>query len=61
MLAVQVRGGDGGDEELTAVGVGARVGHGEESRLGVLLDEVLVREFATYTNQHIKKNKRKDG
>ena len=51
VLAVQVGCGHGGDEELTAVGVGARVGHREETRLGVLLDEVLVREFVTYRTQ----------
>ncbi len=48
VLAVQMGGGHGGDEELRAVGVGAGVGHGQESGLGVLLVEVLVRELATY-------------
>ena len=32
MLVVQPGGLDGGDEELGAVGVGTRVGHGEEAR-----------------------------
>jgi hypothetical protein len=45
-LAVEMGGGHSGDEELGAVGVGASVGHGEETRLGVLLDEVLVVESA---------------
>jgi len=35
----------GGDEELRAVGVGTGVGHGEETRLGVSLLEVLICEF----------------
>jgi hypothetical protein len=43
--AVQVGSGDGGDEKLGSVGVPASVGHGEESRLVVLQNEVLVREF----------------
>ena len=42
VLAVQPGCNNGGDEELGAVGVGARVGHGEETFLGVLLDEVLI-------------------
>ena len=41
-LTVQPRGGDGGDEELGALSVGASVGHTEVSRLGVLDLEVLV-------------------
>ena len=32
MLVIQPGGLDGGDEELGAVGVGTRVGHGEEAR-----------------------------
>jgi hypothetical protein len=39
------RGKYGGDEELRPVGVGPGVGHGEKSGLGVLLGEVLIREF----------------
>ena len=39
------RGGYSGDEELRAVGVGAGVGHGQETGLGVSQLEVLVREF----------------
>jgi hypothetical protein len=35
VLAIEPRGDDGGDEELRAVGVGAGVGHREETRLGV--------------------------
>lgn len=41
-LTVQPRGGDGGDEELGALSVGASVGHAEVSRLGVLDLEVLI-------------------
>lgn len=36
MLAIQPAGNDGGDEELTAVGVRSSVGGGEKSGLGVL-------------------------
>lgn len=42
-----VRGNDGGDEELGAVGVLAGVGHGQETLLGVLKLEVLVLELVT--------------
>lgn len=45
MLAVQPWAGDGGDEELGAVGVGTSVGHGKKTRAGVLLGEVLIREL----------------
>jgi hypothetical protein len=45
VLSVQPSGNDGGDEELRAVGVGAGVGHGKETRLGVLQLEVLVLEL----------------
>lgn len=44
MLAIQERGRRTGDEELTAVGVGPGVGHGQETRGGVLVRERLVRE-----------------
>lgn len=47
VLTIQPRGDDGGDEELGAVGVGASVGHGEKSRLGVAVLEVLVGELLT--------------
>ena len=46
VLAVQVRRGHRRDEELRAVGVGARVGHREQSGARVLDHEVLVRERA---------------
>lgn len=40
-----LRGDDGGDEELRAVGVGTSVSHGEETLLGMLELEVLVLEL----------------
>ena len=45
MLAVQPGGNDRGDEELGAVGAGARVGHGQQEGLRVLQLEVLVRKL----------------
>ena len=42
---VEPGGRDSGDEELRAVGVPASVGHGQQSRLGVLQLEVLVGEL----------------
>jgi len=45
VLAIQPGSDDGGDEELGAVGVGTCVGHGQETRSGVLHLEVLVCEF----------------
>lgn len=42
VLAIQPRSNDGGDEKLRAVGVGAGVGHGKKTRLGVLELEVLI-------------------
>ena len=45
MLSVQLREEDNGDEELGAVGVLARVGHGEETNLVVLLGKVLIIEL----------------
>jgi hypothetical protein len=45
VAAIKPRGDDGGDEELRAVGVLASVGHGEETLLGVLELEVLIREL----------------
>ena len=42
VLAVQPRGLGSAEEELASVGVGAGVGHGENARSGVLLDEVFV-------------------
>ncbi len=45
MLAVQVGGVDGGNEELRSVGVGASIGHGQQADAIVLQDEVLVGEL----------------
>jgi len=45
VLAVQPAGDGGGEEELAAVGVGAGVGHGEDTFLGVLQGEVLILEL----------------
>ncbi len=36
MLTIQMRGGHSGNEELTTVAVGTRVGHGQESGLVML-------------------------
>ena len=47
MLVVQPLRLDGGDEELRSVGVGARVGHGEQPGGAVLHKEVLVIELGT--------------
>jgi hypothetical protein len=47
VLAIEPRGDNGGDEELGAVGVGTSVGHGEETGLVVLVDEVLIGELLT--------------
>jgi len=45
VLPVQPFGLDGAEEELTAVGVGAGVGHGEDAGTDVFLLEVLVGEL----------------
>jgi hypothetical protein len=45
VATVEPRGDDGGDEELAAIGVLARVGHGKEALLAVLELEVLVGEL----------------
>ena len=44
VLAVEERGGGARDEELAAVGVGARVGHGEQEGRRVRVREGLVGE-----------------
>lgn len=44
VLAIQPTGLDGADEELGTVGVGAGVGHGEDSGASVLQGEVLIGE-----------------
>ena len=45
MLAIQPVAGDEAHEELRSVGVGAGIGHGEISSLGVSHDEVLIGEL----------------
>jgi len=45
VLAVQPRSLGSAEEELASVGVGAGVGHGQNSRPGVLLDEVFIGEL----------------
>lgn len=45
VLTVQPAGDNGGDEKLRSVGVGASIRHGQETRSGVLLGEVLIREL----------------
>lgn len=45
MLAIEPRSLDGAEEELRAVGAWASVGHGEDTRAGVLKLEVLVLEL----------------
>ena len=42
-----MRGLNGGDEELAAVGVGAGIGHGQQERLVVLEGECLVGELGS--------------
>ena len=45
VLVVKPLGLDGGDEELRPVGVGARVGHTQQTRAPVLHKEVLILKF----------------
>jgi len=45
VLAVQVAGLDGAQEELAAVGVGSCIGHREDSGAGVLQGEVFILEL----------------
>ena len=45
VLAIEMRGGDGRDEELAAIGTGTGVGHGKKERTVMLEVEVLVGEF----------------
>lgn len=45
VLAIKVGSGNGGDEELTAVGAGAGVGHGEQEGAVMLEVEILVGEL----------------
>jgi len=47
VFAIQPTGLGGAEEELASVGVGAGIGHGENSRSGVLPDEVFIGEFVT--------------
>jgi hypothetical protein len=46
MLTIQPLSFRNSDEELGAVGVGASIGHGKKTRLGVCLTEVLISESA---------------
>lgn len=45
MPSIKPRGLDGGDKELGAIGVGASIGHRENTGASVLQDEVFVGEF----------------
>jgi hypothetical protein len=45
-----------GDEELRAIGVLSGVGHGEETLLGMLQLEVLIRELGTVDYQQLASN-----
>lgn len=45
MPSIKPRGLDSGDKELGAVGIGASVGHREDTGASVLQDEVFVGEF----------------
>ena len=46
VLSIKPRGGDSANEELRSVGVGSRVGHGQNSSPVVLVDEVLIRKLS---------------
>jgi len=50
VLVVQERGGRARDEELAPVGVGARVGHGQQARGGMFVLEGLVGEGGVVVN-----------
>jgi len=45
VFAIQPASLSGAQEELASVGVGAGIGHGKDSRSGVLLDEVFIGKF----------------
>ena len=45
MFVVQPVSLDSGDEELSSIGVGARVGHGQQARGAMLHKEVLIIEL----------------
>jgi hypothetical protein len=45
VLAIQPRSGNGGDEELRAIGILAGIGHRQKTRFRVLELEVLICEF----------------
>ena len=47
LRTVQPGGLDGAQEELRSVGVGSSVGHGQNSRSGVLQGEVLILELVS--------------
>ena len=45
VLSIQMRTGNGGNEKLRSVRVGTRVGHAEESRTRMVVDERLIIEL----------------
>jgi len=52
MFTVQVRGGNGGEEELAAIGVGAGIRHAKNTGLGMFQLEILVVESTRSIDGH---------